>query len=311
MPALKGMTGVAPSHTGLGAYPLYRQAEVPFSGGSDHYILSDPSVGVPTPMLIQWPDRFYHTSADTPDRTDPGSLARAGSLAAIYAYWLATAGPQEATWLGFEMVARFKAQAIQVAQAAAAEVLALADGESLAQAMAGLDRRLAYLLDRHKAALRTLERLAPIECPVDELLVEAGRALHRELAWAKSAMDLRVATLDLESLPQIPPRELPEEERLAAGLIPARQVRGPVPLGAHLRRLDRKAQERWRQLIKARKDSAWYTLSTLALYWADGARSVLEIADLVELESGRRDVELILTYFQLLEALGFVIFRQT
>jgi hypothetical protein len=52
-------------------------------------------------------------------------------------------------------------------------------------------------------------------------------------------------------------------------------------------------------------------LSTLALYWADGARSVLEIADLVELESGRRDVELILTYFQLLEALGFVTFRQT
>ncbi|MFN2289657.1 MAG: DUF4910 domain-containing protein, partial [Anaerolineae bacterium] len=83
LPALRDAADVSPSHTGIGGYPLYRQAEVPFSGGSDHYILSDPSIGVPTPMLIQWPDRFYHTSADTPDRTDPRSLARAGSLAAL------------------------------------------------------------------------------------------------------------------------------------------------------------------------------------------------------------------------------------
>ena len=33
-----------------------RHEETPFSGGSDHYILSDPSVGIPCPMLIQWPD---------------------------------------------------------------------------------------------------------------------------------------------------------------------------------------------------------------------------------------------------------------
>jgi hypothetical protein len=310
MPGLKGMTGVAPSHTGLGAYPLYRQAEVPFSGGSDHYVLSDPTVGVPTPMLIQWPDRYYHTSADTPERTDPRSLARAGSLAAAYAYWLAAAGPKETTWLGYEMVARFKTQTIKTAQAAVAEALALGDGESLAQAMSGLDRRLAYLLDRHKAALQTLERLASVECPVDELMIEAEWAHNRELAWAKSALDLRAATLDMVSLPQLPPRDLSEEEQLAAGLIPVRQVPGPIPLGAHLRRLDGEAQERWRQLLQSRQDAAWYTLTTLALYWTDGARSVLEVIDLVEMESGRRDVELILTYFQLLEKLGFVTVRQ-
>ena len=311
MPALKGMIGVAPSHTGLGAYPLYRQAEVAFSGGSDHIVLSDPTVGIPTPMLIQWPDRFYHTSADSPDRTDPRSLARAGSLAAIYAYWLAAAGPQEATWLGYEMVARFKSQVVKTAQSATAETLALADGESLAQALAGLDRRLAYLLDRHKEALGTLERLAPIGCPVEDLQAEAERAVHRELAWAKSAIDLRAATLDLESLPQTPPQDLSEEERQAARLIPVRQVRGPIPLSDYLRGLDEETQQGWRQLLQERKGSAWYTLASLALYWADGARSVLEIAGLVELEIGRRDVELNLAYFQLLEKLGFVTLQRT
>ncbi|MDR3172933.1 MAG: DUF4910 domain-containing protein [Treponema sp.] len=47
----------------------------PFSAGSDHYILSDPSIGIPCTMLGQWPDRFYHTSGDTPDRLSPRMLA--------------------------------------------------------------------------------------------------------------------------------------------------------------------------------------------------------------------------------------------
>ena len=59
-----------------------RHAVTTFSGGSDHSILSDPTVGVPTPMLIQWPDRYYHTSEDTLDKVDPAMLARIGSLAA-------------------------------------------------------------------------------------------------------------------------------------------------------------------------------------------------------------------------------------
>ena len=88
-----------------------RHAETGFSGGSDHYILSDPTVGVPTPMLSQWPDRFYHTSADSPDRVSPDSLARSGTLSAAYAWWLAVAGPAEASWLGDWMLARYGTQA--------------------------------------------------------------------------------------------------------------------------------------------------------------------------------------------------------
>lgn len=305
--ALKGVPDVAPSHTGIGAYPLYRQAEVPFSGGSDHFLLSDPSVGVPTPMLIQWPDRFYHTSADTPDHTDPNSLARAGSLAAIYAYWLAVAGPQETAWLGYEMEARFKTRAIETAQATVAETLTMSDGESLAQALADLDRRLAYLLDRHSAALRTLKRIGPVDCPLAELRAEAGQTVNHELAWAKGFVDLRAATLGLQELPDLP-RDHSAEERQAAGLIPARQMRGPIPLEEHLHRLTAEEREAWRQLLKERKGWIHHTLTNLALFWADGVRSVLEIADLVELESGQRDAELLLAYFRLLEKLGLVKF---
>ncbi len=85
--------------SGAGHYSLTRMAEVPYSGGSDHALWMDPGIGVPCPMLIQWPDRYYHTDLDTPERSDPASLAFAVRSAATYAGFLAGAGARECEWL--------------------------------------------------------------------------------------------------------------------------------------------------------------------------------------------------------------------
>jgi hypothetical protein len=141
-----------------------------------------------------------------------------------------------------------------------------------------------------------------------DLQAEAEQAVARELSWARGGVDLHAAALGLEALPIIPPRKLSEEEDQAAGLIPGRQVRGPIPLEQHLPRLGQEDREAWRALLKDRKGWAHYTQTSLALYWADGACSVLDISGLVELETGQQDLELLLTYFSLLEKLGFVSF---
>ena len=78
---------------------MTRMAEVPYSGGSDHIVFLDPAFGVPCPMLIQWPDRYYHSSHDTPDKCDPRSLALAVRCAATYAASLAHMGDPERGWL--------------------------------------------------------------------------------------------------------------------------------------------------------------------------------------------------------------------
>ena len=91
------------SYSGAGHYGQVRMAEVPYGGGSDHAVFVDPAVGVPCPMLIQWPDRYYHSSLDTPDRCDPRSLALTVRCAATYAGALASldaAGMEElSTWV--------------------------------------------------------------------------------------------------------------------------------------------------------------------------------------------------------------------
>ena len=65
-----------------------RTDAVPFGLGSDHFILSDPQVGIPSIMLGQWPDKYYHTSADTIERMDMNVLKFSTVLAAVYAYTL-------------------------------------------------------------------------------------------------------------------------------------------------------------------------------------------------------------------------------
>jgi aminopeptidase YwaD len=49
-----------------------------FTWGSDHAILNDASVHIPALSLTQWPDRFYHSSDDTPDKSSVQSFEWVG-----------------------------------------------------------------------------------------------------------------------------------------------------------------------------------------------------------------------------------------
>jgi len=49
-----------------------------FTWGSDHAVLNDASVHVPALSLTQWPDRFYHSSDDTPDKSSVQSFEWVG-----------------------------------------------------------------------------------------------------------------------------------------------------------------------------------------------------------------------------------------
>lgn len=56
-----------------------------YSAGSDHFMLTDSTIGIPAVMLGQDPDRFYHTSTDTPDKLDSKQMAYSTRIAALSA----------------------------------------------------------------------------------------------------------------------------------------------------------------------------------------------------------------------------------
>ena len=52
----------------------FRWMQNSYAGGTDHFILANPQVGIPAISLTQQPDRYYHTSQDTADKCSPKTL---------------------------------------------------------------------------------------------------------------------------------------------------------------------------------------------------------------------------------------------
>ena len=46
----------------------FRWKQNSYAGGTDHFILANPQVGIPAISLTQQPDRYYHTNQDTADK---------------------------------------------------------------------------------------------------------------------------------------------------------------------------------------------------------------------------------------------------
>lgn len=280
-------------------YPLLRYTTTPFGGGSDHIITSDPTVGIPTPMLIQWPDRFYHTTADTLEQVDPQSLARAGVLAGSYLYWLATAGPDEAVPLGWEMVARYEQRLVGEMQAAMARLMA-PKPVAYATARQQLAARLAFRRERALAALASLTRLGARPDMVTTWQNDIRTITEHiaERCWRR---------LEELSAPAADPDPAATDE--TAFLVPRRLYRGPLTfMGMTAPATAPTAdQTAWERLFAENPD--WHNLRLLAEYWADGTHTLLDIARRIELETDRDPGPAVATYFRLLERAGLVELR--
>jgi aminopeptidase YwaD len=72
-----------------GKEPLLAQLDE-FDMGSDHEVYQDGSWRIPAIYLHDWPDRYIHTTSDTPDRIDPTKLLRSGFIGAVSGYFLAS-----------------------------------------------------------------------------------------------------------------------------------------------------------------------------------------------------------------------------
>ncbi|HDI52858.1 MAG TPA: DUF4910 domain-containing protein, partial [Candidatus Bathyarchaeota archaeon] len=234
--------------SGTAAYPLYRWTSTPFSGGSDHYIFSDPSVGVPCPMIIQWPDKFYHTSLDTVDKVDPGMLGRTALMAATYAYFIASAGRVEARWMMEETVNRYRRRILERGQRILTKALNEAEGERvLAEALERARRELLYEAERGIEALESMGRLG---VELDEEAMERCRRALRDTAKGE-AKRIEEAIRDYASERGLRLRRIRRRRRRieieADAIRPKRRFRGPISIGPWLRKLPREDREAyWR-----------------------------------------------------------------
>jgi hypothetical protein len=270
--------------SGPGHYSLARLADVPYSGGSDHALWLDPGAGVPCPMLIQWPDRYYHSDLDTVERCDPDSLALAVRAAATYAGFVAAAGAEEAAWL-LQLVARgARRRLLSALERPDPWDAAHAERERGQRALASV-ARLAHGLAPDHALARAIERTLPLAA--DEL----------EGFW------------DGEVTPALPARPPGHDER--PGRVPVRvenafacPIRSLAPGWEAL-----SEPTRARLLALEGEIPGGTTALDVAWFACDGTRDVGSIAETVRREGwavSRRQLE---EWFELAEPLGLIRWR--
>lgn len=240
------------SYSGPGHYSMVRMSDVPYSGGSDHAVWMHPAIGVPCPMLIQWPDRYYHASSDTPDRCDPASLAHSARAAAVYAAVLATAGSVEHTAM-LALAARATRRRLYAALDAAQPT----------------DAAWAEVRRGHAALLSTM-RLAPAAERATEML-HAQEALG-DFFDSEIVPALREPLRSGDVVPDSP--------------VPVRDVDAPLDTQRHLlpgwAALGEADREDWRAIDHETPGGT--TALDVAWYQADGQQSVHAIAETLRLE---------------------------
>ena len=256
-------------------YASFKHAVTPFSGGSDHFILSDPTVGVPCPMIIHWPDMFYHCSLDTPDKMDPVELGRVTTLTATYTYFIATATKKEAEWLALMVCEKAKERVLQKVRDILTDSGESDTGDTGNNTVNPHDL-LDYILNREIAALNSVKKLAPIDTA----------SLEQELT--------QFAETEKGKIPAVK-----EEPQKVCTWVPKRIFKGPISTRKVMLDISYEEKKAFEEKQKKYKDSR--VISNLAVYWADGKRNLSDINQLVKMEIGRSSLEYLKLYFEFLE----------
>ena len=148
--------------------------------------IADPTIGVPSVSIIGIPDRYYHSSMDTPDKVSLTTLSKIGSVLATYLYFLANASSKEAAWLAEEAAAQAKSRFAEVSGQYIRQLQEDAPSSVLHEA----SERLAFLAERHSRAVASALRFTEdddVKAKVERLKGDLEAAADAALESIKAA----------------------------------------------------------------------------------------------------------------------------
>ncbi len=241
-------------------YDIFPWHTEPF-WGNDAFV-SDGFFDIPTPHLGCWPDRYYHSSADTPDQMNDNTLGRFGAIDTTFLYLLATAGAREARWFGHLAAADWKRR---IARFTEERLTAALSGNPSRKQGRELAVQIGHLALQGVDAIEQALRFAP----QDPALRQDLYALMDQFRLAM-AVEASYAAGALGAVFGSPEEVFPERQVEEVATVYARRV-WHLPADSTLspRGQKRLAGLRKRAGAKANLDRIWP--------WVSGRRSVTEI----------------------------------
>lgn len=243
-----GVAFSKPIFSRLGTREPYTARAVPYFDSTDHLVFNDSWVGAPGTTLTNWPDENIHSSSDDLWQMDPTQLKRNAFVVAATAWWLATAGPPEASAAASWVASR---GAARIADDLSAGLERLARHRSPRpedfRAAAGL---LTTAFEKEREAVDSVRALDPESGEASQHAIRAGLSLlDQTTRGAKTALLEAWAAAGGARDPNAPPSAA--EERLQAH-IPSRAV---ATLSEWLD-LERRVREKHEDEARAQRDAA-------------------------------------------------------
>ena len=253
-----------------------------FSGGSDHVVFSDPTVGIPCCMIGQWPDLNYHTATDTLDVIDPEVLAFSCRTAALFAYTLANLNANHIREIQNKAHVNLSKRLAETAQLVLDKKL---ENEQINYHLKHIEQ---YFIQSAEDYKRVSD--------IDNAFVE------KEKQWISTAVHQMMNYLDVEET----------ELKVQDDRVFERTYVGPInslvdcvtryPQSKHL-------YETYQQKMKTMGMGA-HTLETLMQFYLDGKRTVSEIAQCIQCDTLMECHDVVGTFVELLEGMGLAVQKQ-
>lgn len=280
--------------------------DVGYSGGSDHYIFTDPSIGVPSLMLCH-ADVFHHTSYDTPDKCDPTELRRVVTATAMAAMTIANSDDQNAVDIAAHVAECGLDRLHQRSRKSMTYLRTLMNQEDFLQDGFNLFQRLLSYTEIvgvvEKSAIQSCKELCQdkrLKSTIDQI----AKSIEQDIRTEKKRLQNYFEILCSQNNIKVSSHRLTNVENKAQRIVPKRLFRGPLPRDV----LGQKLGERyaWYQknasLIGGNMGNKTYEITNLI----NGERNLLWIRNMVSAQFGETSVEFVLHFVEDLKSLNLV-----
>jgi aminopeptidase YwaD len=189
-----------------GSHDPFWVTEENYYGASDHVVFINNRI--PGVMFITWPDHFYHSSQDTPERLDPTQFKRAAVVGIGSMALLASANDEAGLKVAAESLARGTERMGKAQKKGLGYVADLPDGMGLSDAFKEASVALSHQAEVEKAVVRSAATLfadpkaADVQLAgFDALIDQRAVALQNEI---RGIVKLRAGQLKVTAFEPVP-----------------------------------------------------------------------------------------------------------
>ncbi len=280
--------------------PFYYSIETHY-GASDHEVFNDWGVQVPGIMMIAWPDRWYHTSGDHVDKSDPTQLKRIVIIGAGAAYTVASADDHMAMKIAGETASNGTSR-LGHQMVRALEELNAAKKEELAEGYRVATAYLTTALTNEKDTLASVNELATDKKLVGGYIVAMQQTVDAVGKAHLAALETHMrAVASKLGVPPVVIR-LTELEQKAAKIVPRQTAKvkaeGYRGYQEYINQVPEEVKKQYP--VKTRNTGELQLL-------INGRNSALDIRIMLDAQfPAKTDLQEVLNYLEILKAAGLI-----